>query len=387
VAYPIDLKENLQNSNFGSDNMYSTTQKTNFVNFQNPVYDPDFNYKRTQVQQVMNTAVLKFHGFFTEEVNDSRLETNRVRHLEISFFIEDNSISIIEPRQRNSGILQGPFLKRQKVLGSDQKTFLNPFDFRIGEFITICARRIFLIGCDPFTRNFYEKIGAQQSEDLNVDEDNYERIILKSFEPKAYYGLNSTVLNGRVPLQKQFLENDRKVLKFWVESQNEPFVVHYYLADDTIEVCEVKVVNSGKNPFPHLMRRQKMPSRYNVAMPGFSRSDNYLTYEDFKPNSSIEFLGRSFKILGCDAFTKNFFEQTNGQAFNLYSGEHSESHSRPELIIPPHNGFGNEEDSLQNVLRLVPKPPKKDFYNLMNNTGMLKLNGILLTDKKSNSNR
>ena len=122
-------------------------------------------------------------------------------------------------------------------------------------------------------------------------------------------------------------------------------------------------------------------------MPGFSKSENFITFEEFKPNSSIEFLGRGFKILGCDSFTKNFYEQTNGQVFNLFSGDQTESDSRPELIIPPHNGFGNEEDSLQNVLRLVPKPPKKDFYNLMNNTGMLKLNGILLTDKKSNASR
>ena len=367
--------------------MYASTQKTNFVNFKNPAYDPDYNYKRTQVQQVMNTAVLKFHGFFTEDVNDSRLENNRVRHLDISFFIEDNSISIAEPRQRNSGILQGPFLKRQKVLGSDAKTFINPFDFRIGEFITICARRIFVTACDPFTRNFYEKIGTEQPENMNIDADNYERLVLKSFEQKPYYGLNSSVLNGRVPLQKKFLENDRKVLKFYVESEGEPFVVHYYLADDTIEVCEVRVVNSGKNPFPLLMKRQRMPNRYHVTMPGFSKTDNFITYEEFKPTGSIEFLGRTFRIHSCDLFTKKFYEETNGQNFNLYTGDETEIDTRPEMIIPPHNGFGNEEDSLQNVLKLIPKPPKKDFYNLMNNTGLLKLNGILLTDKKNNSHR
>ncbi len=367
--------------------MYSTTQKLNHINFANPSYDPDFNYKRTQVQQAMNTAVLNFHGFFSEEVTDSRLENNRVRHLDINFFIEDNSISISEPKQRNSGILQGPFLKRQKVLGPDAKTFLNPFDFHVGEFIVICARKIFLATCDPFTRNFYEKIGSAQSENLNIDADNYERIVLKSFEPKPYYGLNSSVLNGRVPLQKKFLENDRKVLKFWVESEGEPFVVHYYLADDTIEVVEVKVVNSGKNPFPLLMKRQRMPNHYKVTMPGFSKTDNYLTYEDFKPNCSIEFLGRVFKIHNCDLFTKKFYEEVNGQSFAIYTGDQTECDPRPEMIIPPHNGFGNEEDSLQNVLKLIPKPPKKDFYNLMNNTGLLKLNGVLMTDKKNNSHR
>lgn len=383
----MDFKENTQNLNLTTENPYLTAQKESFVNFKNPSFDPDYNYKRSQIQQTMNTAVLRFHAFFTEDVSDSRLETNRVRHLDISFFLEDNSVAIVEPRQRNSGILQGPFLKRQKVLGQDGQTFLNPFDFRVGEFINLCARRIFLAACDPFTRGFYEKIGAEQTPDIAVDEDNYERVVLKSFEQKPYYGLNSSVLNGRVPLQKQFLENDRKVLKFNAESEGEPFIIHYYLADDTIEVCEVRVVNSGKHPFPLFMRRQKMPNRYSVAMPGFNRGEGHITYQEFKPNGMIEFLGRMFRVLGCDLFTKGFFEQTTGVSFPLFQGGETENDPRPELIIPPHNGFGNEEDSLQNVLRLVPKPPKKDFYSLMNNIGMLKLNGMLMTDKKNNSHR
>jgi len=32
------------------------------------------------------------------------------------------------------------------------------------------------------------------------------------------------------------------------------------------------------------------------------------------------------------------------------------------IIIPPYNGFGDENDSLGYVYRLVPKPPKKDFF-------------------------
>lgn len=45
---------------------------------------------------------------------------------------------------------------------------------------------------------------------------------------------------GRMPSQKQFLENDRKVLRFYAYSEI-AFVLHYYLADDTLEVREVKI--------------------------------------------------------------------------------------------------------------------------------------------------
>jgi arginine utilization protein RocB len=38
-----------------------------------------------------------------------------------------------------------------------------------------------------------------------------------------------------------------------------------------------------------------------------------------------------------------------------------------DIIIPPYNGFGDENDSLGYVYRLVPKPPKKDFFKWVDN--------------------
>jgi len=43
---------------------------------------------------------------------------------------------------------------------------------------------------------------------------------------------------GKPTSAKQFLENDRKVLKFYVISDN-PYILHYFLADDTIEIREI----------------------------------------------------------------------------------------------------------------------------------------------------
>lgn len=38
-----------------------------------------------------------------------------------------------------------------------------------------------------------------------------------------------------------------------------PCVIHYFLADDTVEVREVHRRNDGRDPFPVLMRRQRLP--------------------------------------------------------------------------------------------------------------------------------
>jgi len=64
---------------------------------------------------------------------------------------------------------------------------------------------------------------------------------------------------GKVASQKQFLDNDRKVLRFFCESEGLPFVAHYYLADDTIEIREVHHPNDGRDSFALLLRRQKLP--------------------------------------------------------------------------------------------------------------------------------
>ena len=75
---------------------------------------------------------------------------------------------------------------------------------------------------------------------------------LKEFMEKSLGG-------GKVASQKQFLDKDRKVLGFFANSEDHPFVIHYFLADDTIEIREVHHPNDGRDSFPLLLRRQRVP--------------------------------------------------------------------------------------------------------------------------------
>lgn len=38
-----------------------------------------------------------------------------------------------------------------------------------------------------------------------------------------------------------------------------------------------------------------------------------------------------------------------------------------DITIPPYNGFGDEEDSIGYVFRLIPKPPPKDYFKYIDN--------------------
>ena len=98
---------------------------------------------------------MRFYGYFKEHVVESRLENARLRKVTICYYLEDKSIMISEPRQTNSGVPQGLFLKRQVVLKQSGEPFM-PDDFTIGADTGIYGRQIRIYNCDDYTRRFYE---------------------------------------------------------------------------------------------------------------------------------------------------------------------------------------------------------------------------------------
>ena len=56
---------------------------------------------------------MRFFGYFKEAVVESRLENFRLRKMILMYFLEDHTVMIIEPKEVNSGVPQGNFLKRR----------------------------------------------------------------------------------------------------------------------------------------------------------------------------------------------------------------------------------------------------------------------------------
>ncbi len=128
--------------------------------------------------------------------------------------------------------------------------------------------------------------------------------------------MEKTLGGGKVPSQKQFLDNDRKVLRFFCEADDLPYVVHYFLADDTVEIREVHHPNDGRDAFPKLLQRQKLPYRPIVNQPGLSFiGDNYLTCDEIHPGQPIVAFNRAYQINGVDEFTREFFLAKYGREF------------------------------------------------------------------------
>jgi hypothetical protein len=77
------------------------------------------------------------------------------------------------------------------------------------------------------------------------------------------------------------------VLKFYARFEAAPFIVHFFLADDTIEVREVSLPNSGKDPFPVTFRRQKLAKNFAINQPGQTYAENFLKAEELRVGGQL----------------------------------------------------------------------------------------------------
>jgi EF-hand domain-containing protein 1 len=69
--------------------------------------------------------------------------------------------------------------------------------------------------------------------------------------------------------------------------------MHYHLVDDSIEIREQYLPNSGRDPFPILLRRQALPKVYRGIQD--TDSEKY-TWKDLRIGECINVLGRPFLL-------------------------------------------------------------------------------------------
>lgn len=150
----------------------------------------------------------------------------------------------------------------------------------------------------------------------SFDKSQVKVVPKRDTEMKEY--LEKELGGGRVASQKQFLDNDRKVLRFFAKSDDLPFIIHYYLADDTIEIREVHHANDGRDSFALYLRRQKLPESFAVNQPGQNFiGDNYLTCDEIEPGQSVNAFGKIFRIYGVDEYTQHFYQTEYSKFFEL----------------------------------------------------------------------
>ncbi len=208
------------------------------------------SYPRILPQWIkMDKKVLQFKTYFVEHVVESAYENYRIRRCDIYYYLDDDTIQIIELKEENSGMPQGNFLKRHKIEKADGSGFFSPVDFNLKSDIFIYGKKFRICDCDEFTRKFY----ADNSLALNEPEpipkipgdDKFANVDVrgnnsKISDLKEYIEVK---LGGGHPnkILKQFLENDRKVLNFdivWYDEKYDReekfYKLHYFLSNRNV---------------------------------------------------------------------------------------------------------------------------------------------------------
>merc|ERR1711939_1068358 len=335
----------------------------------------------------LDRMVLRFFAYYKEAVHESRMENYRVRKVTILYYLEDNTIQVNEPKEENSGIPQGSYIKRHHI-PKGRGEFYTVLDFQLGTDITFYGRTFRIVDCDAFTAQFFQENGLSlgEPEDYPYNPFDAQYTVMKQKEvenrgmssvktddlmhwTEAMLGKPTNLINE--DKLAQFLKYDRRVLRFYCMWDDTPslygevrrFVLHYYLADDTVEIVESYKANSGRDPFPKLLNRQKLPIQWDK--PG--RKEFY-TAADLTLGGTISVFGRDLLICDCDDFSRQFMEENfnhnyEGRTISL----EEERPEPPRREIPPYTGYGSEEDSLGSFYSLVPKPPHQNWAKYFEN--------------------
>jgi len=95
--------------------------------------------------------VLRFVGNFSDpEPQDIH------RSFIVSYFLADDTISVFEKQQRNSGFNGGKFIQRTKLKNNQTGQYFKPADFQVGKNIIINGFSFNLTDADSFTYSYME---------------------------------------------------------------------------------------------------------------------------------------------------------------------------------------------------------------------------------------
>lgn len=320
------------------------------------------------------SRVCSFVAYFTEP--ETKVTEERGRKVIIKYYLEDDTIEINEPRIENSGVLQGKFLKRHripKMNSQSQKTqYYTLDDFYAGAQVIIYTRAYTVVDCDRATKMYFDDVGKDFGRPLPLPDCIYDPRT-RAGNRRSPSRCSSTHESKR---RSGFFEYDRKVLRFfgvW-DSSSSLFgdaikvKLHYTLADDMIDIVSVSEKNSGRDSTSTLLKKSKIYKRRPGTSGNTVKTSNLSDipagdpyhWRDLRIGETIYVASMEILLTDADEFTREFY---NTKSMPLGPPIELPEPVYPTVTteIPPYNGFGSKEDSLQTCKsNLVPSAPMKD---------------------------
>jgi hypothetical protein len=338
---------------------------------------------------VHGETVCRFFAYCVEHLAENNKEPERLRKVEILMYQSDSTVEIKEYKVVNSGLVPIA-LKRHQILKSapdglyENEPYFTIRDASSGAVFNIYNTLYTLVDADKFTREYMNSLGFDFGPAIP-----YPTI---GFNPNAsWVSVVDTINEARALAAREshdkalkFFEYNTQVLRFfgeWVDravpDANTNLVkIHYFLCDDTIEIVSLYGKNDGRDHVPKFLKRMKIrkpaSDEYDIKPGGSLLMSStfedplditiqpFYNWTDFQIGGKIRFAGISILITDADNFTRQYYGN-NGTPLGDPILHQQVTKRKYSIRIPPHNGIGSEEDSLQTCKgSLMPKPPKKD---------------------------
>jgi len=293
---------------------------------------------RPSTKQNMNAIniVLTFQAYFEEQSSYSTaaIDQSRVRKCNIFYFLENNTISIVEKPVMNSGIPQGTLVRRSVVNHPDGSPIL-PQDFQMGGTLAIFGKNYVIYDCDEATRKYMRRhFGVNDNMSLVPPKDpyvNYRKSLEKGpsddwNEYRVKKNANKTFVEAALGKgvdnkgREGFIKFGTQKLSFkcvWdntnqLYGDRQEFSLVYSLSDDTIEIFSLPNSSRGKSEFTKLLRRAKLPKKDGDMVVGERREDlPCYNWKDLKIGVTLNVYARDLRIVDADSPTREFYVDAN----------------------------------------------------------------------------
>lgn len=292
----------------------------------------------------LGDKVLRFYAFFNERATEGGAAAFWHRKVVISFFVEDDTFMISEPRTPNSGLDGGTFLKRQKVVADPRQREQHPDEeyvslnfLNVGQSVRLNAVDFFIYDCDPFTRDFLTALGIEVGSAEPCPDDFFmsEYGHYQERQQSGKFGLLSQDFSAEEAARTaRFVRDGGKMLRFFAVLDERDTVpgggvrrleVVMFVEDFSIAILQ-RQSTAGNAPGLYLSRGW-LPKNGSAAKvneltfmhrvngqrePDMGGPDACYRDTDLDVGVTLNIFGRSALLYDCDDYTRDFFAKHHG---------------------------------------------------------------------------
>ena len=388
-----------------------------------PPASPTENYRpQVPAHVIYDKQVLRFYGQFLEvrpwevdgPLGTPTIENEIVRNVTISYFLQDDTVSIEEGAGDN-GMKGGTFYRRGSLKKPDGSLYI-PDDFSIGNVIDVLGHSISIYDVDKKTRDYFRQVlrivlpppmdaREQSRNDLGVAmATGGGKHFPDKHDPDGNFKSRSDMYiqsREKMATSYAFMRQENRNICFEAILCSDPegpteaemtigsakrYTIRYSLTTQTMDIMPAKEKRSSYDESTSLLKKSKLAKNWRQVQRG--AKPIYYDSKDLICGTMIECYGRHLLLIDCDRVTRSMFEDDGilQQRIELIVPEHKVVKQQIPILGDGFLAIGTEEDTLGTV-HGMPKPGKDLEKKQRNHGREMRCKTNLISDNPTDKGR